>query len=190
MVKRRSIISGSIVAVALLFGYYLYGGSTVPKGQQPLVRLNNANLASLKDAFNESAQSVRLLVLVSPTCPVCLKGSSAIGNLLSQQKNSDIRAFVVWEPVLPMDLGAPSTATLRRVSDLRASQYWDKNHLVSRLLGEHDRASVVWDYVAVYELGKLWDQAPPKPASSGAPVVRAIGKASATLQQILQGDVK
>jgi hypothetical protein len=76
--------------------------------------------------------------------------------------------------VLPTDLGAPSTVTLKRISDLRVSQYWDKEHLVSRLLGEHDRRSVVWDYVAVYEPGKLWDHAPPEPASSGKPIVRAI----------------
>ena len=62
---------------------------------------------------------------------------------------------MIWEPVLPTDFGAPSTATLRRVSDLRASQYWDKEHVVSRLLGERDRKSVVWDYVAVYQPGKL-----------------------------------
>jgi hypothetical protein len=66
--------------------------------------------------------------------------------------------------------------TLRRISDLRASQYWDEKHLVSRLLGEHDRSSVVWDYVAVYEPGKLWVDTPPEPVFSGNPVVRAIGR--------------
>ena len=60
----------TILALAVLVGaflLYLYGGSTAPQGQQPLVRLNAANLASLKDTFNASANSVRVLVLVSPT---------------------------------------------------------------------------------------------------------------------------
>ena len=57
----------SIAVVALFLIYYLYGGSTVPAGQPPLVRLNNSNLAALKDAFNGSASSVRVLLLVSPT---------------------------------------------------------------------------------------------------------------------------
>jgi hypothetical protein len=65
--RRKGMILGSVVAFGFLVFYYLYGGSTAPKGQQPLVRLNSANLASLKDAFNGSANSVRLLVLVSPT---------------------------------------------------------------------------------------------------------------------------
>ncbi len=67
MSRRKRIIFGSLVAFAFLVFYYFYGGSTVPKGQQPLVRLDNSNLPSLKDAFNGSASSVRLLVLVSPT---------------------------------------------------------------------------------------------------------------------------
>lgn len=56
--------------------------------------------------------------------------------------------FVIWEPVLPTDLAAPSTMTLKRIADLRASQYCDKEHLVSKSIGEED--GVVWDYVAVY----------------------------------------
>jgi hypothetical protein len=65
--KRKAILSGSVVVVALLIFFYFYGGSAVPNGQQPLVRLTSSNIASLKDAFNASADSVRLLVLVSPT---------------------------------------------------------------------------------------------------------------------------
>ena len=117
---------------------------------------------------------------------MCLQGASALNKLLSEQRDSKIRVFVIWEPVLPTDLGAPLTMTLRRVSDLRGSQYWDKEHLVSRLLGEQDRSSVVWDYVAVYEPGKLWDQAPPQPASSGVPVIRAIGGTRDEIQRLLQ----
>ena len=65
--NRKRIIWLSVVAFALLLLYYLYGGSQPPASQQPLGRLNNSNLLSLKDSFNQSANCVRLLVLVSPT---------------------------------------------------------------------------------------------------------------------------
>jgi len=65
--RRKGTIFASVAALAFVVFYYLYGGSTAPKGQQPLVRLNSSSIASLKDAFNGSANSVRLLVLVSPT---------------------------------------------------------------------------------------------------------------------------
>ena len=65
--SRRKIIVLGLVAVAVFFLFYLYGGSATPAGQQPLGRLDSATLASLKDSFNGSARSVRLVVLVSPT---------------------------------------------------------------------------------------------------------------------------
>jgi len=68
--KRRHIFF-SVLAVAtflILYAvYYLYGGSSVPEGQQPLLGLNSSNIFSLKDAFNGSANSVRVLVMLSPT---------------------------------------------------------------------------------------------------------------------------
>lgn len=66
--KRTGIIIGSVLAVILfaLF-YYFYLGSTVPNGQQPLVYLNSTNVTSLKDAFNGSTDSVRVIVMLSPT---------------------------------------------------------------------------------------------------------------------------
>jgi len=115
-----------------------------------------------------------------------LQGASAFEKLLDEQRDQNIRVFVVWEPILLTDFGAPSTATLKRVSDLRASQYWDKGHLISRLLGEQDRSSVVWDYIAVYEPGRLWDQAPPEPVFSSVPVLRAIDDAREAIKKSLR----
>jgi hypothetical protein len=66
--KRKGVILGSVLAaIAFLAFYYFYWGSTVPNGQQPLVRLNVSNIGSLKNAFNESANSVRVIVMLSPT---------------------------------------------------------------------------------------------------------------------------
>jgi hypothetical protein len=65
--KRRGIIFVAVTVVACSLFYYLYGGSTAPPGQQPLVKLNSANLTALKEAFNGSANSVRVLVMLSPT---------------------------------------------------------------------------------------------------------------------------
>ena len=91
--------------------------------------------------------------------------------------------FVIWEPVLPTDLAAPSTMTLKRINDSRASQYWDKEHLVSKAIGEED--GVVWDYVAVYPPGKLWEKSPPEAVYSHAPVVRAINDTSEAITKLI-----
>jgi hypothetical protein len=69
MKRSRVILAISAAAAFLILYvfYYLYGGSTVPEGQQPLVSLNGSNLSSLKDSFNGSTNSVRALVMLSPT---------------------------------------------------------------------------------------------------------------------------
>jgi hypothetical protein len=119
-----------------------------------------------------------------------LQGASAIQKLLDEQRDAAIKVLVIWEPVLPTDLGAPSTMTLKRISDLRVSQYWDKEHLVSQAFGEHDGESVVWDYVAVYEPGKRWDKVLPEPTYSHDPVVRAIDGTREAIERQFRGGVK
>lgn len=116
-----------------------------------------------------------------------MRGASATENLLKDVASANVRVFVVWEPVLPTDFGAPSTATLARVSDVRAAQYWDRERVLSHLMGEHDRPSVVWDYIAVYPPGSLWTtDSPPKPAYSGRPVVNVTSSTKAALDQLIR----
>jgi hypothetical protein len=67
---RKPLIYGLVAvvgAIVLFVVYSLYLGSTVPTGQQPLVRLDNSSIDSLKKSFNESADSVRVVVMLSPT---------------------------------------------------------------------------------------------------------------------------
>lgn len=75
-----------------------------------------------------------------------------------------------------------------RIADPRASQYWDKEHLVSKSIGEQD--GVVWDYLAVYEQGKLWDKAPPEPTYSKAPVIHAIDETRQAIRKLLDENRK
>lgn len=97
-----------------------------------------------------------------------------------------MRTFVIWEPVLATDWASPSTASLGRISDTRAAQFWDKDRLISHSMGEHDRRSVVWDYIAVYPPGATWDDAPPPALYHGGPVVRVTGPARNALSEALQ----
>ncbi len=103
-----------------------------------------------------------------------MRGASALEALLESQSDSHLRVFVIWEPVLATDLSAPSTIALRRIHDPRVKQYWDRNRVVSHAMGEHDRPSVVWDYIAVYKPEQIWIDAPPQPEFTGRPVVRFI----------------
>ena len=113
-----------------------------------------------------------------------MRGASALESLLEIQTDSHLRVFVIWEPVLATDLTAPSTITLRRIHDPRVKQYWDSNRALSHAMGEHDRPSVVWDYIAVYKPEQIWTDAPPQPDFTGRPVVRFIDGTRKALETI------
>ena len=58
-----------VVALLVVFGaiYYFYGGHATPKLQPPLASFSSGDLAPLKIAFNSSASSIRVIVMLSPT---------------------------------------------------------------------------------------------------------------------------
>jgi len=113
-----------------------------------------------------------------------LQGASATGQLLREINSRDVRVFVVWEPVLATDLAAPSTAALARIPDVQTVQYWDRHRALSHLLGEHGRSTVVWDHIAIYAPGALWQDAPPKPVYSDHPVRDVISGAKDAIQRL------
>ena len=103
--------------------------------------------------------------------------------MMAEFAGKPVRIFVVWEPVLFTDWSSPSTATLGRLANSRAAQFWDKGRLISHSMGEHDRGSVVWDYIAVYPTGAVWEARPPQPLYDGGPVIRVLNEARAALVQ-------
>jgi hypothetical protein len=58
-----------VVALLMVFGavYYFYGGHSTPKLQPPLASFSSGDLSPLKIAFNSSASSIRVVVMLSPT---------------------------------------------------------------------------------------------------------------------------
>ncbi len=65
--NRKRFLLAVVVVVLLGAAYYFYGGHSTPKGQPPLVSFSSGDLAPLKTAFNASASSIRIVVMLSPT---------------------------------------------------------------------------------------------------------------------------
>jgi hypothetical protein len=65
--NRKRIFFVALLLVVFGIVYYFYGGSSTPKGQPPLVSFSSGDLTLLKDAFNNSASSTRVVVMLSPT---------------------------------------------------------------------------------------------------------------------------
>lgn len=67
MKRSRNLVLVCVAAILGALIYYFYGGSTPPAGQHELVRLNAANFAELRQAFNANVDRVRLIAMLSPT---------------------------------------------------------------------------------------------------------------------------
>jgi hypothetical protein len=125
---------------------------------------------------------------------VCLRGASAVQEILDSRPGLRARLFVVWEPVIATDLAPPTTGALARIHDARAAQYWDDDKALSAdivrsvvaaperygLGDELGPDSVVWDTVAVFPPELRWEREFPVPSYYGFPVVssaRGLGDA-------------
>lgn len=116
-----------------------------------------------------------------------MRGASALQSVLDEIPTADLTVLVVWEPVIFTDWSPPSDRVLSRLSDPRAVQFWDGGRRVSRtlvdaaasvpgVLGEveYGPGDIVWDFVAIYPPGVLWETSPPAASFGGAPVVEVI----------------
>ena len=99
--------------------------------------------------------------------------------------------------MLPTDWMAPTTGVLRRLSDARARQYWDKGHVLAHLMARDARPpqptqnccvrdETLWDLGAVYPRGALWNERIPAATVFDGPVVEV---AAAVEAQIVKSGV-
>lgn len=64
----RKRVLWAVFAIAILAaGYFLWGSSSTPPGQPPLVSLNEANVSHFQQSFNATISSTRIVLLLSPT---------------------------------------------------------------------------------------------------------------------------
>ena len=100
----------------------------------------------------------------------CLRGASAVADVLKKRPEAPARVLVVWMPVLPTDWGSPSPSLTSFVGDVRAIHFWDRGRRLSSMLGgpgatlasqskiEFRMKDVVWDVALVYPPGAKWGE--------------------------------
>ena len=124
---------------------------------------------SLPPAFSAAVSGPRLILLVSPTCPVCLAGVGLVLDALEAQVEDRPDVFVVWLPVLAAD----DEAAAVMVADSRAlrpyvTHYWDDELSVSTAahvaldFGARGR-QVAWDLYLFYRAESTWLEPFPAP---------------------------
>jgi hypothetical protein len=112
----------------------------------------------------------------------CLRGASAVAEVLKAHPDAPVRVLVVWEPVLPTDWGSPSPSLTSFIGDRRAVHFFDRDRRLSVAMGgpggvgnlaadsriEFRMKDVIWDVAFVYPPGARWGD---RAAKALAPVV-------------------
>ena len=66
--KKAAFLGGALVLCGLLAaGYYVFAPRETPPGQPPLKVLEDSGAGEFERQFNAAADSVRVVVLLSPT---------------------------------------------------------------------------------------------------------------------------
>jgi len=171
---RTQAVCLTALATLVLGGVYFARTGHAPAGQPKLVELKASSLSTLQAGFNHESGKLRVILLLSPTCPTCLEGASAVEDVLKRHPDSQIVVFAIWEPMLSTDWSKPGTGPLQRLSDSRVQQFWDADHTVAAALAVTEEATqlhpscckrrgVLWDLIAAYPASAVWSSTVPRP---------------------------
>src|SRR5262245_8460958 len=119
---------------------------------------------------------------------MCLRGASAVKQMLERHPRDKMRLFLVWAAVRNQDKKRLPEGTYERVPDPRVAQFWDPKLDLSKRIAKDvskdptpyhveepiDSKTVVWDFAAVYPVGVKWEKTFPVPSYYGKPVVAVI----------------
>jgi hypothetical protein len=136
--------------------------------------------SQLRADFNRKLGSVRLLFVVDPICPTCLRGLADMNrDLLSKTDDGRLQVFVVHEPVLgtarypgwlrtAAAQDVPEAARLLKNSNVH--HYWNLSGAFGRLLSSGvglrngDDPVYAWDVWLLYGPEAKWTgEEPPRP---------------------------
>lgn len=122
----------------------------------------------LKSQFNKDKGTLRLVVLVSPTCPQCTSGAGWINDyVLKRHKGLNIKVYTVWFEMYPGDSPKAFPEAQELLADKRVKHWWDKSKEVgTRFVPVADtnlKGDIQWDAFYLYSPDAVWGNNMPGP---------------------------
>lgn len=129
---------------------------------------NLKNVSDVKAAFNAAKGKVRVVTLLSPTCPECVCGRDVVASeILAKEKDSRLAVLNVWIPMLPTDKREAAVTAGKKLGDKRVAQFWDGERELGEAYAKIVKLpkgnKVAWDIYFVYSPDAEWGDAPPAP---------------------------
>lgn len=120
----------------------------------------------LRDLFNASSGSVRVISLLSPTCAYCQAGHGVLKTVFDKTASSDLKAFLVWLPMLAGDDPEAAVRQAATFTDPRLTEGWDGGRAIGDLFARRlALRATAWDVYLLYGRGVRWEGTePPAPS--------------------------
>ena len=158
--------------IALLFMWAAAHGCAEAADSSVKYVTVDGTASQLRVDFNQAKGKVRLLFVVDPICPGCLRGLDDMNrDLLEHSRDPRLETFVVHVPVLkppPTASDVPPAAELLKNPNVR--HYWDPSGNFGRALSDGvdlrngSKPVYAWDVWLIYGPDAVWQGTlPPKP---------------------------
>lgn len=127
--------------------------------------LASLDINKLKEEFNNSSQEVRVIAILSPSCPACQCGQGMLKKVFSKYPSTQLKGFVSWAPMLSGDDAKVANIQSQNFQDERINQTWDPQHQTGKLFANTlGLKKTAWDVYLLYEPGVKWQgDTPPQP---------------------------
>ncbi|MEP7010927.1 MAG: hypothetical protein ABJC13_11440 [Acidobacteriota bacterium] len=171
-----SVFNGVLSAdLKEISGTVLDGGKTIrfalrrvtnPAAFLPLTLLS-ADGSELRSRFTEDLGSVRVLLILSPTCPYCRNMARLVREyVLDRIQNPALKFLVVWEEITSNDRRAEAEDASHLLNGPRVTNYWAEHRFTGRsfqgALGT--KTMPPWDVVLVFGPSGAWPANAPAPS--------------------------
>jgi hypothetical protein len=143
------------------------------------------NLDDLKTLFDKDVGKFRLVLLLSPTCPVCVVGGRWVQTkILARYPDANLRVYAIWFNMFPGDARSKWRSDL--LTDSRVTHWWDDEKVVGRWYQEHASSlrskltkesdwngEILWDAYILYSPNAHWNDVPNGVVHFGRTIVGA-----------------
>jgi hypothetical protein len=164
---RTAIVIAGFLAMLSLFEFAHAG---TPSATSDVVVPLDDQFSKLRDDFNRSKGTVRLLFVVDPICPGCLRGMDDMNrDLLASTTDARLQTFVVHVPVIGAQAKDVQPAA-KLLENPNVRHYWNASGEFGRTLSKavqlrNDKDFVyAWDVWLLYGPDAEWTStSPPQP---------------------------
>jgi hypothetical protein len=128
--------------------------------------------------FNHDAGMPKVILLLSPTWPVCIAGARRVQKeILDNYPEASLRVYSIWFSMIPTDARAGWAWTNNAITDNRVLHFWDEQKSVGRWFAQQastnccgDTENIVWDAFFLYKADAIWNCSSSQPVSWGSTI--------------------